>query len=54
MNLEQLIKDYLKMCSLQNNLDKKTIKAYRTDLRQFKILSLLFFSFFQILLVDVS
>lgn len=36
MNLETLINDYIKMCSLQNNLDKKTIKAYKSDLNQFR------------------
>ncbi len=37
MNLKKLIKNYLKMCSLQNNLDKKTIKAYKIDLNQFYV-----------------
>ncbi len=35
MTLEKLILNYIKMCSFQNNLDKKTIKAYRIDLKQF-------------------
>lgn len=34
-NLQTLIKDYLEFCSTQKCLDKKTLKAYRIDLRQF-------------------
>lgn len=35
MDVEQLIRRYLDTCTYQNNLDKKTIKAYKTDLAQF-------------------
>lgn len=35
MKLENLIKKYLIKCELQNNLDPKTLKAYRLDLKQF-------------------
>ncbi len=35
MKLELLVNEYLEMCRLQNNLDKKTIKAYKIDLNQF-------------------
>ncbi|EGT0000788.1 tyrosine-type recombinase/integrase [Clostridium perfringens] len=35
MKLEELVNQYLIKCKLQNNLDKKTLKAYRTDLNQF-------------------
>ena len=35
MNLKELILQYLLKCELQNNLDKKTLKAYRIDLEQF-------------------
>lgn len=35
MDLENLISQYLIKCELQNNLDNKTLKAYRTDLEQF-------------------
>lgn len=35
MNLKQLINQYLLKCKFQNNLDKKTLKAYRIDLNQF-------------------
>lgn len=34
-SLTQLTQDYLKICELQKNLDPKTLKAYRIDLRQF-------------------
>lgn len=33
--VNQLIKEYLKICQFQKRLDSKTIKAYRIDLRQF-------------------
>ncbi len=35
MELKKLINKYLDICKYQNNLNKKTIKAYRLDLRQF-------------------
>ena len=31
MNLKELILQYLLKCELQNNLDKKTLKAYRME-----------------------
>lgn len=34
-NLQTLIQNYLEYCSTQKCLDKKTLKAYRIDLRQF-------------------
>lgn len=34
--LETIIKDYLGFCQYQKRLDEKTLKAYRTDLNQFK------------------
>lgn len=34
-NLQTHIKNYLEYCSTQKCLDKKTLKAYRIDLRQF-------------------
>lgn len=37
MKLENLIKKYLIKCELQNNLDPKTLKAYRLDLKHPKI-----------------
>ena len=36
MNLNKLILKYLLLCEIQNNLDKKTLKAYRIDLEQFR------------------
>lgn len=36
MNLEHLINIYLEHCSIQNNLSFKTLKAYKTDLSQFR------------------
>lgn len=36
-NLEMLIFSYLKSCETIKKLDKKTLKAYRTDLSQFHI-----------------
>lgn len=36
MNLENLINIYLEHCSIQNNLSFKTLKAYNTDLSQFR------------------
>lgn len=33
--LDQFVSQYLKFCQYQKNLDAKTIKAYRIDLRQF-------------------
>lgn len=36
MNLEHLINIYLEHCSIQNNLSFKTLKAYNSDLSQFK------------------
>lgn len=33
--LETIITDYLKFCQYQKRLDKKTLKAYKTDLNQF-------------------
>lgn len=35
MNLNSLVIKYLENCEQQNNLDKKTIKAYKIDLEQF-------------------
>ncbi len=35
MELDKLIKEYLNVCLYQNNLNNKTIKAYRLDLEQF-------------------
>lgn len=34
-NMKDYIKNYLEYCQLQKCLDKKTLKAYRIDLRQF-------------------
>lgn len=34
--LETIIKDYLDFCQYQKRLDTKTLKAYKTDLKQFK------------------
>ena len=34
-NLQTLIKKYLEYCNNQKRLDKKTLKAYKIDLRQF-------------------
>ena len=34
--LETIITDYLDFCQYQKRLDAKTLKAYRTDLKQFK------------------
>jgi len=34
-DLQNHIKNYLEYCDLQKRLDKKTLKAYRIDLRQF-------------------
>ena len=34
-NLQTLIENYLEYCSTQKRLDKKTLKAYKIDLRQF-------------------
>ena len=36
-NLEILIENYLTFCQKQKCLDKKTIKAYRIDLKQFRL-----------------
>ncbi len=36
MNLEHLINIYLEHCSIQNNLGFKTLKAYKSDLSQFR------------------
>lgn len=36
MNLETYIQNYLNFCKSQKRLDKKTIKAYRIDLKQFE------------------
>lgn len=36
MNLEHLIYIYLEHCSIQNNLSLKTLKAYKSDLSQFR------------------
>lgn len=35
MNLQSQIKEYLEYCEYRKELDKKTIKAYRIDLRQY-------------------
>lgn len=37
MNLEHLINIYLEHCSIQNNLSFKTLKAYKSDLSQFRV-----------------
>lgn len=34
-NLQTLIENYLEYCNTQKRLDKKTLKAYKIDLRQF-------------------
>lgn len=34
-SIEQAVKQYLRACEFQKNLDAKTVKAYRIDLRQF-------------------
>lgn len=34
-NMKDYVKNYLEYCQLQKCLDKKTLKAYRIDLRQF-------------------
>lgn len=36
-SLKELIKEYLVYCENQKQLDKKTLKAYKTDLKQFLI-----------------
>lgn len=36
MDLNKLILKYLTICEIQNNLDRKTLKAYRIDLEQFR------------------
>lgn len=36
MNLEHLINIYLEHCKIQNNLSFKTLKAYKSDLSQFR------------------
>ena len=36
LELNNLIKDYLQVCSARRNLDYKTIKSYSTDLQQYK------------------
>ena len=35
MNVREKVTDYLKYCRLRKELDEKTLKAYRIDLRQF-------------------
>ena len=35
MTLKSLVRNYLENCKEQNNLDNKTVKAYRIDLEQF-------------------
>lgn len=37
MNLEHLINIYLEHCKIQNNLSFKTLKAYKSDLSQFRV-----------------
>lgn len=34
-NLEIIVEKYLTFCNDQKQLDRKTLKAYRTDLKQF-------------------
>ncbi len=34
-NLEIIVEKYLTFCQDQKRLDRKTLKAYRTDLKQF-------------------
>ncbi len=34
-NLQNFMEHYLEYCKTQKRLDKKTLKAYRIDLRQF-------------------
>ena len=33
MNLENLVDEYLKVCENQNNLNYKTVKSYKLDLK---------------------
>ena len=35
MNLKEKVKAYLEYCEFRKELDKKTLKAYRIDLRQY-------------------
>ena len=35
LNLSELINNYLVHCEYQKNLDYKTLKAYRIDLKQY-------------------
>lgn len=35
MNLENLVDEYLKVCEKQNNLNYKTVKSYKLDLKQY-------------------
>ena len=35
-NLETIITDYLDFCQYQKRLDAKTLKVYKTDMKQFK------------------
>ena len=35
MTLKPLVRKYLENCKEQNNLNQKTIKAYKIDLEQF-------------------
>lgn len=37
MTLKSLVRNYLGNCEGQNNLDKKTVKAYKIDLEQFML-----------------
>ena len=35
INLHQLMENYIEHCEANKRLDKKTLKAYKTDLKQF-------------------
>lgn len=35
MNLKNLVNEYLKVCETQNNLNYKTVKAYKLDLKEY-------------------
>ena len=37
MNLENLVDEYLKVCENQNNLNYKTVKSYKLDLKQYMV-----------------
>ena len=35
MKLKEMLQDYLEYCQYRKELDNKTVKAYRIDLRQY-------------------